>query len=114
MENTCTPWILPLVLAKSLFVVVRLADGEEVRPEPADGVLGHLGEEEGGEGPQGEEAEVTVQLYSNPGDRAAGDWQGPTNGLIVALMIRLMIILALLMVLRMLKVSIKWMIITIF
>lgn len=83
MENICTPWIPPLVLAESLLVVVRLADGEEVRPEPADGVLGHLGEQKGGEGPEGEVAKVTVQLHSNPGDWAAGDGPGPADGLVM-------------------------------
>jgi len=65
--------VTPLVLAEALLVVVWLADGEKVRSQPADRVLGHLREEEGGEGAQGEEAEVPVQLDQDPGSPRARD-----------------------------------------
>ena len=46
------------------------AEGEVVGPQAADGVLGQLREEEGGQGPQGEVAEVAIELHQEPGDPA--------------------------------------------
>ena len=58
--------VTPLVSAEASLVIVRLANCEKVRSQPAYRVLGHLGEEEGGEGTQGEEAKVPVQLDQDP------------------------------------------------
>ena len=59
------PLVAELVPAE-LVREARPAHGEVVRPQPPDGVLGQLGEEERGERAQREVAETSVQLHQDP------------------------------------------------
>ena len=67
------PFFILVFSQTQLVCQIRVTDREIVRPQPANSVLGQLGEQEAGQSAQSKEPQVAVQLNYDPGSPVAID-----------------------------------------